>query len=203
MNPRFPGQTEVTRLNIEQIQTLISVACSEVFDSLSPVDARSAREVAMDIGRSPASVGEQIVKLLDVGLIISAGTRKRRSRTEALYAHAGRLTRFMFAEQTPESIEQYKLRFKGQMRQAERQHDAFYAAMEKDPSYSDFLILKYHTLFVDRERALRLKLAVTELQSIIHELSESNIEARSEGDFVRVQMTILSIPTQQESKRRS
>ena len=203
MNPRFPGQAEVTKLNIEQIQTLISVACSEVFDSLSPVDARSAREVAIDIGRSPASVGEQIVKLLDVGLIISAGTRKRRSRTEALYAHAGRLTRFMIAEQTPESIEQYKLRFKSHMRQAERQHDAFYDAMEIDPTYTDFIILKFHTLFVDRERALRLKLAVTELQTVIHELSESNVDARSEGEFVRVQMTILSIPTQQESKRRS
>ena len=182
---------------------LVSVACSEVFDSLSPVDARSAREVANDIDRSPASVGEQIVKLLDAGLIISAGTRRRRSRTETLYAHAGRLTRFMIAEQTPESIEQYKLRFKSQMRQSERQHDAFYDAMEKDKAYTDFIILKFHTLFVDRERALRLKLAVSELQTIIHELSESNVEVRNQGEFVRVQMTILSLPTQQESKRRS
>jgi hypothetical protein len=63
--------------------------------------------------------------------------------------------------------------------------------------------VKYHTLFVDRERALRLKLAVSELQAVIHDLSESNIEARTEGEFVRVQMTILSLPTQQESKRRS
>jgi hypothetical protein len=109
----------------------------------------------------------------------------------------------MLADQTPESIEQYKLRFKGQMRQAERQHDAFYDALERDPAFADFLILKFHTLFVDRERALRLKLAVTELQNVIHELSESNIDSRSEGEFVRVQMAILSIPTQQESKRRS
>ena len=108
MEPRFPGQAEVTKLNLKQIQTLISVACSEVFDSLSPIDPRSAREVAKDIGRSPASVGEQIVKLMDAELVISAGTRKRRSRTETLFAHAGRLTRFMLAEQTPESIEQYK-----------------------------------------------------------------------------------------------
>ncbi len=203
MEPRFPGQAEVTKLNLKQIQTLISVACSEVFDSLSPIDPRSAREVAKDIGRSPASVGEQIVKLMDAELVISAGTRKRRSRTETLFAHAGRLTRFMLAEQTPESIEQYKLRFNSQMRQAERQHDAFYDALENDPSYTDFLILKFHTLFVDRERALRLKLAVTELQAVIHELSESNVDARSEGEFVRVQMTILSLPTQQESRHRS
>jgi hypothetical protein len=202
MEPRFPGQVDVVKLNIEQIQALVSVACSDVFDSLSAVDARSAREVAAEIERSPASVGEQITKLLDVGLIIPAGTRKRRSRTEALYAHAGRLTRFFLHEQTPESIEMYKLRVRSQMRQAERQHDAFYDALSSDPQYSDFYIYKYHSVYVDRDRALRLKLAVSELQALVHELSESDIEARSDGQFLRVQFTVMSIPAQQESKRR-
>lgn len=203
MEPRFPGQVDVVKLSIEQIQALVSTACSEVFDALSPVDARSVREVAQDIDRSPASVGEQVAKLVEVGLVIQVGTRKRRSRTEALYANAGRLTQFILKEQTPESIDQFRLRFKGQMRQAERQHDAFYDAMMLDQSFADFFIYKYHTLYVDRERALRLKLAVSELQALVHELSETNVDVRSAGEFVRVQFTVMSLPAQQESKRRS
>lgn len=203
MNPRFPGQFDVLKLNIEQIHVLVSSVCNEVFESFSALEARSIREVATDIDRSPASVSEQIAKLLEVNLIIPAGTRKRRSRTEALFVHAGMVTRFYLLEQTKESIEQYKLRFKSQMRQAERQHDVFYDAMEKDPSFTDFLILKDHTLYVDRERALRLKLAVSELQALVNELSETNVESRAEGEFVRVQLHILSLPSQQESLRRA
>jgi hypothetical protein len=88
------------------------------------------------------------------------------------------------------------------MRQAERQHDAFYDALAGDPTFSDFCIYKYHPLFIDRDRALRLKLAVSELQALVHELSESNIDAREAGEFVRVQFTVMSLPAQQESKRR-
>ncbi|MBI1334787.1 MAG: hypothetical protein GC165_18120 [Armatimonadetes bacterium] len=203
MNPRFEGQVASLRLNAEQIHTLISSPCSEVFDALSAIEPRSAREVASDIDRSPASVGEQLAKLLDVKLIIPAGTRKRRSRTEALYVHAGMATQLFLNDLTSDGIEQYKLRFKSQMRQAERQHDAVYGAVANDPSYTDFLIYKYHTLFVDRERALRLKLAIAELQSLILELSETNADAREDGEFVRVQFTVMSLPTQQESKRRT
>jgi hypothetical protein len=203
MIPRFPGQVDVVKLNAEQINALVSVACSDVFDALSATDARSAREVAADVERSPASVSEQLAKLLQVGLIIPAGTRKRRSRTEALYVHAGRLTRFFLTDQSEDEVAQFKLRFKGQMRQAERQHDAFQDALKLDPTYADFCIYKYHSIYVDRERALRLKLAVTELQTLNHELSETSAEVRGEGEFVRVHVTLMSFPVQQESQRRS
>jgi predicted ArsR family transcriptional regulator len=86
MKPKFKGQVELLELNLKQLQALASFACSEVYAGLSTSEGRSIREVAELLGKSPAAVNEQMAKLVKVGLAIQVGTRKRRSRTEALYA---------------------------------------------------------------------------------------------------------------------
>lgn len=107
----------------------------------------------------------------------------------------------MIAKQTPEAIAQYILRFSGQMRQADRQHEAFYSALAVDKTFADFLAYKLHTVYLDRDRALRLKIAISEIHSLAKELNETNPETRENGEFVRVQFTSLMLPTVQDSKR--
>ncbi len=81
----FPGQVAQARFNLEQVETLASAARAEVFWSLSPVTPRSVADVAEALGRSPGATAYHFAELLRVGLILPAGERKKRSRTEILY----------------------------------------------------------------------------------------------------------------------
>lgn len=203
MSISVPGQVPILYLTHDQIRTLASVACNEVFSALSGKEPRSARQVADEIDRSPASVSEQIAKLLDSGLVIPAGTRKRRSRTEALYVHAGLVTRMNLQGQSAEVLADYHRRFSGQMREAERQHEAFQAAFLQDPTFQDFIVYKTYTAYLDRASALRLQLAVTEVLDLIKSMDETDPEVRAKGEYVRVRLTNILLPSTQESKRRT
>jgi DNA-binding transcriptional ArsR family regulator len=203
MSVTFPDQVEILHLSGEQVLTLSSATCNEVFSTLGTIEPLSVREVAQVIDRSPAAVGEQIAKLVEVGLVISAGARKRRSRTETLYVQKGLITRFILRDQPKEALEAYKRRFSGQMRLAERQFEAFTDAYEFDPSLQDFLVYKTLTAHLSRDGALRVQLAVAELLDLIRTLDQTDSNLRATGEFVRVTLSTMLLPTQQESQQRA
>lgn len=203
MSTSHPGQVPILHLNREQIIALASAPCNEVFSTLSSVEPLSAREVAQAIERSPAAVSEQLSKLVEVGLVVHAGTRKRRSRTESLYVHAGMITRFILKGQPPDVIQAYQRRFSGQMRLVERQFDAAVEALAHDPTFQDFLIYKTVTAQVDRASALRIQLAIAEVLELIKSLGEIDPENRESGEHVRVRFSALLLPERQESAKRT
>lgn len=195
------GQVELLLLNREHIKALASVPCSEVYGAVSISMPRAIREIAAEVDRSPASVGEHMDTLLRVGLVIPAGTRRRRSRTETLYVRSSRTNRFEIAEQDWETIEVYLQRFRGQMRLLERQHDAAQQTAHEDPAFIDFLLWKHRNVYLSRESAGRVKHAVSSLFELILSLSEPTPEHPAESDLVQVTIGTLILPSVSSSKR--
>jgi predicted transcriptional regulator len=200
---RFPGQVVYLELNEKQVAALASVACDEVYSALSPIEARSVREVAEEIGKSPASVGEQLAKLVKVGLVIQVGTRKRRSRTEATYALAALVDRVRVPERPSKLVQVYFKRFQAQMRQLVKQFDAAQRALLRDRSFVAFFMSHSRIAHLSPEDSLVVKQKVRELIQLVNELDESDPEVRRAGGHVRTTLAVQLLPTVHESKKLS
>ncbi|QYK53120.1 MAG: helix-turn-helix transcriptional regulator [Fimbriimonadaceae bacterium] len=197
----YPGQVELLVFDNHQIRALASVACTEVFSTISAKEPISIREIAQELGKSPASVGEHVSTLLAVELIVPAGTRKRRSRTEALYIAKGRETKMVLRGKPWGIIMEYLARFRGQMRMAERQFELTQKAAQIEPGINDYLQYRWSRAYLSRENSAIVRKALHEVYDLIDELSESDQEKRIEGEHIHVNVSTLMIPTQSESKR--
>jgi predicted transcriptional regulator len=200
---RFPGQVEYLELNEKQVAALASVACDEVYSALSSIEARSVREVAEEIGKSPASVGEQLAKLVKVGLVIQVGTRKRRSRTEATYAQTALVDRVRVPERPSKIVQVYFKRFQAQMRQLVKQFDAAQKALLRDRSFVAFFMSHSRIAHLSPVDSLVVKQKVRELIQLVNELDESDPEVRRAGGHVRTTLAVQLLPTVHESKKLS
>lgn len=194
MEVKFPGQIELLPMNAEQVRALSSVPCSDVFSAFWPTEALAIREVANELGKSPASVGEHVATLVGVGLLIQVGERKRRSRTEALYAHKGLITRFVMRDHDWETIEFYLNRFSGQMRLADREHAAAQRAIHVDPSFQDYLAYKWSRVYLSPKNVLKVKQAIEDLQELVRSLSEPAPGTGNGEELVRATLTTMLLP---------
>ena len=201
MKPKFPGQVELLELTPRQVKAIASVACDEVYETLSNKEPKSVREIAEEIGKSPASVNEHMAKLLKVGLAISAGTRKRRSRTESLYVTKAMTDRLHSEKQTWETIKVYFKRFEGQMRLLIRQHEAAQRALRKDRSYKAFMSFRMRSVYLSPEHTLLVRQKFNELSLLVAELNEPDSDVRAQQGHVRVNVSLLMFPTVHESKK--
>lgn len=192
---QYPEQAPVLHMSADQVRTLASAACSEVFSTLSAFEPQSVREVAAAIERSPASVGEQVAKLVEVGLVFKCGERKRRSRLEALYLHRGLVTRFRLEGQPPEVLEAFRRRFSSQLRLAERHHAAFHEALPTDPSLTDYFAYKAYSLKLDRAGALKVQMAIHEVLDLAKALSAALPEGTQDEEVLRMQFVSWLMPT--------
>lgn len=197
----YPGQVELLKLNHQQITALASVACTEVFSTISPSHPLAIREIAHELGKSPASVGEHIATLLDVELIIPAGDRKRRSRTETLYVTKGKITKMFLREHPWETVVEYLSRFRGQMRLAERQFEKAQKALHLDHEFQAFLFYRWSRAYLSRENSLLVKEKVAELHALVEELSEPNPDSENENELVHLNFSSLILPSQRESQK--
>ncbi|MCU0316125.1 MAG: helix-turn-helix domain-containing protein [Fimbriimonadaceae bacterium] len=195
-------QTDILNLTADHLRVLASSACNEVMSSFHPHRPMSAREAGEIIDRSSAAVLEQVQKLLEVGLLIEAGTRKRRSRTEQLYLPAAKVIRFQIQGQTPEVLEAYMGRVRSKLKVTERNMASLLAIAPEDETILDFLIYKTYTLRLNRERALRMKLATSELLDLLKSFEQEDSEATSREDSLRFDFTVLGLPTSEELRRR-
>ncbi len=201
MKPVFPGQVEVLELNLKQLKALASFACDEVYGGLSTSEARSIREIADILGKSPAAVNEQMAKLVKVGLAIKVGSRKRRSRTEALYASAAMTERTVLAGRPWSHAEAFLKRFEGKARLSIRQHQAAQEALRKDRSYVAFMTSRGRNAHLSPEAALAFKQKISELLNLLVEFDETDPEARAAGGHVRVSVSVTMLPSIPESKK--
>lgn len=81
----WPGQEEVLIFNLAQLKSLSSIARSEVFWAFSATDPKSTTDIAAAINRTAPTVRYHVNELVKADMLVVAGTRKRRSRTEELY----------------------------------------------------------------------------------------------------------------------
>ena len=82
-----PGQADVIKLeSMAQLETLASPARLEVIDALDDHGPMTAGEIAWQLGRTAQSVYFHIKKLLDAGLIITAGRQPGNRRDSTVYA---------------------------------------------------------------------------------------------------------------------
>jgi predicted transcriptional regulator len=201
MKPAFKGQVELLELDARQIRAISSVACDEVYETLSNKEPRSIREIADEIGKSPASVNEHMAKLVRVGLAVSVGTRKRRSRTEKLYVTRAMTDRLVSEKHTWETIKVYFKRFQGQMRLLIRQHEAAQQAVRRDRSFVAFMSFRMRSVYLSPEHALLVKQKFSELSMLVADLNEADADARAASGHVRVNVSLLMFPTVHESRK--
>lgn len=202
MDSPHEDQVEVLFLNLEHLKALSSAAAVEVFGAVSATQPHSIGEIAAEVGKSSPAVGEQIAKLLDAGLVIVAGTRKSRSRTEALYLTKGRITRMSLRGQPWEAIEQYMVRYRSLLNLNERQHEAFWRAVSADEEFSVFGRTLLGSAYITADQAKRLREAMEAVFQLMQSMHEPVPERRTPG-HVRVAFQATMFPTVVESKRRS
>lgn len=202
MNKLHPDQVDALTLEYGQISVLASYAAAEVFSAFSPFESRAIREVAIEIGKTSASVGEHVKKLVECGLLLQVGSRKRRSRIEALYSHRSMQTHLPTTGQPLKFREKYIDRFKGQMRLLDRQHEALQGAAHLDPEFHEYFSYLWQNVFLSPENAKIIKDRMREISLLAMQLNEGDPDRRNGKNFVRVSVTTVMIPTQVESRRR-
>jgi hypothetical protein len=200
---RFEGQVEMLHMSTDQVRALASVACSEVFSTFSSTEAMSIREAAVQLDRSTASVGEHVATLLSNGLLLHAGERKRRSRTEALFVVAGRTMRWSLAEASPESVKAYQARFRGQMRLAEREAEAAQFAILDDPEFRNYMLYRWQKIYLSHKNVERVRQAIFSLIDLVQALGEEPPSDDKDEELVRATFSAMLLPSISASKRRS
>lgn len=198
----FEGQVELVLLNLEQLKVLSSAAAGEVFNCLAEDQAYAIREISKEVGKSSASVGAHINNLVEAGLVIQVASRKRRSRTEALYTKKGLITRLPIGEQSDETIEEYYVRFRSVLSLIDREQRAFWKAVQVDPILKDFGRFSQSNVWLTPEQARTLKQAIADLHALAHELNEKDPEKRADTSTVRVHLSSAFFPTLVESRAR-
>jgi hypothetical protein len=201
MSTYFPNQVPFLELEYKHIEVLASAPCSEVYATIGPIEPISIREISAEVGRSTASVGEHISKLLAVNLIIPVGTRKRRAREETLYARACVSYNITVRNLSSEASEAYITRFRCQMRQIDRYHAHAQKAIQHDPDFADFFAYRWQMGYMDRESAIKFKEEMSGFLNRFRAHITTDPEIRAKGDFVRVQFSATFLPTQRESEK--
>lgn len=201
-SPDFPGQVPVIDFELEQVRVLASPFSSEVFWSFSPDKPFAANDIARDIGKTSATVGYHIKKLLEVGLLIPTGTRKKRSRTETLYIHAAKNFFSKTVGQSDEYLSAIVDGFKAVSRNTAREYEEFHKTLPLDSSFREFLFHRRNTLYLDSARLQALRARYTQFLQEALDLSLDAEEAARNSDVVRLTLTDILVPTVPESIRR-
>jgi predicted transcriptional regulator len=202
MEAPIEGQVDLLLLTLEHIKALSSSAAVDVFGAVSITQPHSIGEIAAEVGKSPASVGEQVQKLVEVGLVIQAGTRKSRSRTESLYIRRAKVTHMSLKNQPWDAVEQYLVRYRNLLNLNERQHEAFWRAVQVDEEFSVFGRTLFGSAYVTSDQAARLRDAMEAVFQLMQSMHEPD-PARRTSAHVRVAFQTTMLPTVVESKRRS
>lgn len=196
------SQVDVLVLTLDHLRVLSSVSCNEVMSTLDAFLPMSAKDVGDIINKSPASVLEHLHKLLEVGLVIEAGTRKKRSRIERLFLPAGKVIRFQVQGQSSEALDAYMDRVRGNFRLAERNFADLLKILPEDGDISDFLIYKTYTAKLDRERALLLRIATDEVLNLLKSFEPHGADGNASDGFLRYNFMAVGLPTADALRKR-
>jgi len=202
MSQPFPNQIDRLYLGKEHLATIASAPCSEVFQALSFEEPLSIREIAEEVNRSTASVGEHIAKLIEVGLIVAVGTRKRRAREETLYAHKADTNILDPTKLSPEILNEYVTKFRCDSRQSVRLMTLLMQALPDNHDLMNYTFEKSYGGYINLESAKKIRAAMQNAFDVFNENIEHDSEARQSGEYIRVKFTGFMVPTQRESEKR-
>lgn len=198
----FPNQVEILYLQIDHLKVLTSAPCSEVLDALSNDQPKSIREVSNEIGKSTASVGEQLEKLLEAGLVVTAGTRKRRARTETLYVVSFNQIIMDLTKASPEAVDEYITKFRCEMRLTDRLHVLAQKALAAEPDLLQHIHYFTSNGYLSKEGAKKMKNALGQVHAQFQELKLPPPENEKEAkDRIRVKLATTMLPSQHESEK--
>lgn len=191
----FPGQSSKTVFSLEQAKSLSSAIRTEVFWSFNQDEPLSVSEVASALGKSAQTVHYHTNELVKVGLLMPAGSRRRRARTETLYVHASR----NFIGQGPAAPPEYRQyvikAFSAIARAMVREETALHRVYDLgDASISHFSAYKRETLRLAPRDADELR---RRLYAVVDDMRQFETTG---DDSVRVNVAIFMKPTQGESK---
>jgi DNA-binding transcriptional ArsR family regulator len=189
----FSGQAEGAVLNYEQIQCLASPIRNEVFWAFTAHLPHSAADVAQQIGKSAQTVHYHVSQLLDAGLIIPVGERRRRARTETLYVWAFKTFTHPGPAASKEFRDESVRAFSAVMRSIIREVETLHQVAEIDPELATAAAFRHGKVKVTRKRALELKAL---LQKAIDEAKELEEDS---PDALRFHILIYSGPTRGET----
>ncbi len=189
----FPDQVDRLVLSIEQAERLTSRVRSDVFWAFSAVIPMSVAAVAKSLGKSAQTVHYHVNELFGVGLLVAAGTRQSRSRTETLYIHKGLVTVDQGAKGTPEHNAMRSKSFRFTTKTLVEETEALYDVVNVDPSRYAHNVLVRDNLYLTAEQSLRLR---DRLRSLIAELER---EQPAEGG-ARTHVMFYARPTVGQSR---
>ena len=193
MSELLPGQVERIEFNLDQAKCLASFPRSEIFWSFSQLGPMSISEIAKGLGRSANATTYHVNALVEAGLLIVAGERRKNRRTEKLYARAALSFMSVGFKGSPEyrgyAVQQFAAIMRAMVRENALLHDSY----EADPSMIDFYLFRRHSIRISRERA-------QEFRDVIVAAFREFALADVEGD-TSVSVAIYMSPTVAESRR--
>ena len=189
----FEGQVRSAFYTLEQIECLTSAIRGDIYSQFSDRTPMSVAEAAKAVGKSAQTVHYHVNELLDVNLIMPAGTRKSWARTETVYVRSAINSVIDESRRDEAYVDAVIRRFKALARSLAREREAFHKAWLKNSSARELSLVRWEVLRLSDTGITEAKKLITELRDTVreHQLSEG-------GHRVRF-MTYLS-PTVSESK---
>lgn len=190
----FPGQSERVRFTADQMKCLASPARAEVFWNFHNTFPKSTAEVAEGLGRSASSTSYHVAELVQAGLLLAVGERKKRSRHEALYV----LSSKHFSTVSHQESDDYRTNmlkgYAGLLRLLLRERTEFTEAMKARPQMLEHSAFFRNTLRMSNEAAKEL------VQRISAEIARATEEqTEQEGSLVAITFSVT--PALVETRR--
>lgn len=187
--PLWPGQVEDLYYNLEQVRSLCSPIRSLVFWSLDSYEAKSATDVAAEIGKTAQTVRYHLAALLKLDLIMPLSTRKKRSRTETLYVRRARrsLTR---GDAGPEYNRYIVRSIKLETQKIIREVAHFYGYREHDLPKRSFSGYRHFHMRLTPDRAKKLE---DDMRRLLQNAAES--QDVEHPDAAEVHAFTIIVPT--------
>ena len=190
----FPNQVERLTLSVEQAECLTSRIRSDVLWTFSSREALSAAQVAKSLNKSPQTIHYHVKELVDAGLLIPAGSRQNRSRTEILYVRKGLE---IYDQGKAGGVEHNAMRaksFRFTVANLVRETDAFYQAVAADPEHFGNSLFDRRVLRLTPEQTLQLK---ERLLAVVDDFASQ--EPNESG--ARIHIMVYARPTVSQSNK--
>ena len=193
--PYFEGQAEVLIVNLEQAKALASSFRNEVFYCFLSKEGLSASDVAKGLGKSAQVVHYHVNELLNVGLLMAVGERKKHARQETLYAHAAVSTYTSAdANNSPEYRQEIANGFASIARAMTKEMEQYFLLQGEDRAYRQLFAHRQKMVSLSPEKAIEIRAKLT---AVIAEAFESH-DPTSEHT---VRVAVFMAPTLGTSKR--
>jgi len=170
----FPGQIESIVMSLEQVTCLASADRNEVYWSFSPRNPMTVAEIAKLIGKSPQTIHHHVNNLIKNDFLMSVGTRKKRSRQEALYVWKFVKISSQRAGASPEYLQQIVDMFNSVARNMSREFEKMHNLFPDNPHLADLNSFYTYHLSFDPQQMNEVREVFRKTIARLAEISENS-----------------------------